>query len=326
MAVKGIFWARRGAPSRAAAGCWSGGRAPRRAGLGPVAGGGRGRRARLLPVDAVGRVGPRRSAAIAGHGDAVALVSVMWANNEVGTVQPIGEVAALAHAAGVPVHTDAVQAVGRCRSTSPPVGVEHDRHRRTSSAVRSASARWWRPGRRPACRCCTAAARSAASAPAPWTRPVSVGRAGRRLAVAARDRVRPAGGPARRPDGRRPGRRPGRGAERRPGRPAARQRPLHLPRLRGRLAADPAGRPRHRVLDRIGLPAGVAQPSHVLLAMGVESGGPAARCASRWAAPPPMRDVRAVAEAIGPVVERARRAGAAPWPSPRDALMGCWPR
>ncbi len=37
----------------------------------------------------------------------------MWANNEVGTVQPIAEVVAIAHAHGIPVHTDAVQAVGQ---------------------------------------------------------------------------------------------------------------------------------------------------------------------------------------------------------------------
>lgn len=43
---------------------------------------------------------------------AVALVTVMWANNEVGTIQPIGRVVELAHAAGVPVHSDAVQAFG----------------------------------------------------------------------------------------------------------------------------------------------------------------------------------------------------------------------
>ena len=36
----------------------------------------------------------------------------MWANNEVGTLQPIDEVVALAAAHGIPVHTDAVQAVG----------------------------------------------------------------------------------------------------------------------------------------------------------------------------------------------------------------------
>ncbi|MGZ4480244.1 MAG: cysteine desulfurase family protein, partial [Nocardioidaceae bacterium] len=43
----------------------------------------------------------------------VALVSVMWANNEVGTLQPVAEVVEVAHAHGIPVHTDAVQAVGQ---------------------------------------------------------------------------------------------------------------------------------------------------------------------------------------------------------------------
>ena len=42
----------------------------------------------------------------------VALISVMWANNEVGTLQPVPEVVALAAEHGIPVHTDAVQAVG----------------------------------------------------------------------------------------------------------------------------------------------------------------------------------------------------------------------
>ena len=44
--------------------------------------------------------------------DTVALVSVMWANNEVGTVQPIADVVAMATAQGLPVHSDAVQAAG----------------------------------------------------------------------------------------------------------------------------------------------------------------------------------------------------------------------
>ena len=43
--------------------------------------------------------------------DDVALVSVMWANNEVGTVQPVAELAAVAHEHGIPFHTDAVQAI-----------------------------------------------------------------------------------------------------------------------------------------------------------------------------------------------------------------------
>ncbi|WP_406816478.1 cysteine desulfurase family protein [Mycobacterium sp. M23085] len=45
--------------------------------------------------------------------DDVALVSVMWANNEVGTVQPTAELAAVAAEFGVPMHSDAVQAVGQ---------------------------------------------------------------------------------------------------------------------------------------------------------------------------------------------------------------------
>ncbi|MFW5470950.1 cysteine desulfurase family protein [Knoellia sp. CPCC 206435] len=54
-----------------------------------------------------------RRALLAEAGDTPALVSVMWANNEVGTVQPVAELAAVAREAGVPFHTDAVQAVGQ---------------------------------------------------------------------------------------------------------------------------------------------------------------------------------------------------------------------
>ena len=64
-----------------------------------------------LEVDKLGRVAPEVLAA--SLGDDVALVTVMWANNEVGTVQPIRALADLAHGAGVPFHTDAVQAVGQ---------------------------------------------------------------------------------------------------------------------------------------------------------------------------------------------------------------------
>jgi cysteine desulfurase len=47
------------------------------------------------------------------HGDQIAVVSTMWANNEVGTVQPIAALAALAAQRGIPFHTDAIQAVGQ---------------------------------------------------------------------------------------------------------------------------------------------------------------------------------------------------------------------
>jgi cysteine desulfurase len=65
-----------------------------------------------LPVDPYGRVRPETLRAALAEPDDVALVSVMWANNEVGTVQPIAALAAIAAEHGVPFHTDAVQAVG----------------------------------------------------------------------------------------------------------------------------------------------------------------------------------------------------------------------
>ena len=56
--------------------------------------------------------------------DRTALVSVMYANNEVGTVQPIQDVARIAHARGVPVHTDAVQAAGALSLDVDTLGVD----------------------------------------------------------------------------------------------------------------------------------------------------------------------------------------------------------
>jgi cysteine desulfurase len=67
-----------------------------------------------LAVDEAGRLSPEAlRAELAAHGDRVALVTAMWANNEVGTVQPVAELAAVAAEHGVPFHTDAVQAVGQ---------------------------------------------------------------------------------------------------------------------------------------------------------------------------------------------------------------------
>ena len=66
-----------------------------------------------LPVDRWGRVDlDALRAEIEADPASVAMVSVMWANNEVGTIQPVAQIAALAHEHGIPVHTDAVQAVG----------------------------------------------------------------------------------------------------------------------------------------------------------------------------------------------------------------------
>jgi cysteine desulfurase len=65
-------------------------------------------------LDGSGVVAPAAlRAAIEQEPGAVALVSIMWANNEVGTVQPIAELAAVAREYGIPFHSDAVQAAGQ---------------------------------------------------------------------------------------------------------------------------------------------------------------------------------------------------------------------
>ncbi|MFF0447203.1 cysteine desulfurase family protein [Streptomyces sp. NPDC004609] len=67
-----------------------------------------------LPVDAYGRVHPDALRdAIERNPDDVALATVMWANNEIGTVMPVAGLAAVAGEFGIPLHSDAVQAVGQ---------------------------------------------------------------------------------------------------------------------------------------------------------------------------------------------------------------------
>ena len=65
----------------------------------------------LLPVDTTGIVAPE--ALEAAMTDQTALVSVMHANNEIGTVQPVADLARIAHARGALFHTDAVQSVAK---------------------------------------------------------------------------------------------------------------------------------------------------------------------------------------------------------------------
>ena len=72
-----------------------------------------------LPVDGNGLVDP--AAVEAALDEETFLVSVMWGNNETGVVQPVAEIAELAHAAGAIMMTDATQAVGRV-----PISVNHD--------------------------------------------------------------------------------------------------------------------------------------------------------------------------------------------------------
>ncbi|GAA4979941.1 cysteine desulfurase family protein [Nonomuraea thailandensis] len=110
LAIKGLYWARR----------------PRRrvlissvehhAALDPAQwlADSQGAEVELLEVDEHGRVHPETlRAAVERDPGGVAMISVMWANNEVGTVQPVHVLAAIAHDHGIPFHTDAVQAVGQ---------------------------------------------------------------------------------------------------------------------------------------------------------------------------------------------------------------------
>jgi cysteine desulfurase len=70
--------------------------------------------AQWLPVDATGLLSPDvLRDAVERDPAGVALVSIMWANNEVGTVQPIAELAEIAREHQVPFHSDAVQAAGQ---------------------------------------------------------------------------------------------------------------------------------------------------------------------------------------------------------------------
>ncbi|MEU2560299.1 cysteine desulfurase family protein [Streptomyces longispororuber] len=114
LAVKGLYWARRDAdPARV------------RVLASPVEhhavldavdwlGEHEGATVEYLPVDAHGRVHPDAlRAAIARDPGSVALATVMWANNEIGTLQPVRELADVCAEFDVPLHADAVQALGQ---------------------------------------------------------------------------------------------------------------------------------------------------------------------------------------------------------------------
>ncbi len=78
----------------------------------------------LVPVDEHGLVDPEDVARALAAGPEVALVSVMYANNEIGTVEPIAEIGALCRERGVPFHTDAVQAAGKLPLQVDPLNVD----------------------------------------------------------------------------------------------------------------------------------------------------------------------------------------------------------
>jgi cysteine desulfurase len=82
----------------------------------------RGWRTTLIPVDASGIVDPAHlREAVTSE---TALVSVMHANNEIGTIQPIAELAAIAHEQGALFHTDAVQSTGKIPVSVKALGVD----------------------------------------------------------------------------------------------------------------------------------------------------------------------------------------------------------
>ena len=82
----------------------------------------RGWRTTLLPVESSGIVSPDRLREVITT--ETALVSVMHANNEIGTIQPVTELAAIAHEHGALMHTDAVQTAGKIRVDVRALGID----------------------------------------------------------------------------------------------------------------------------------------------------------------------------------------------------------
>ncbi|HYF74234.1 MAG TPA: cysteine desulfurase family protein [Nocardioides sp.] len=125
LAVKGVFWSRRAEDARRTRVLTTA--IEHHAVLDPVhwLAESEGAEVELLPVDDRARLDVEAlRASIERDPGSVALVSVMWANNEVGTLQPIEEVVELAAAHGIPVHTDAVQAVGHVPVDFAACGVD----------------------------------------------------------------------------------------------------------------------------------------------------------------------------------------------------------
>ncbi|MEE1808674.1 cysteine desulfurase family protein [Streptomyces sp. BE133] len=114
LAVKGLYWARRAADSRRTRVLAS--PVEHHAVLDAVdwLAEHEGANVEYLPVDPYGRVHPDAlREAILRNPDDVALVTVMWANNEIGTIMPVRELADVAREFDVPMHADAVQAFGQ---------------------------------------------------------------------------------------------------------------------------------------------------------------------------------------------------------------------
>ncbi|MER6475474.1 cysteine desulfurase family protein [Streptomyces filamentosus] len=312
LAVKGLYWSRRAADPRRTRVLAS--PVEHHAVLDAVdwLAGHEGAEVEYLPVDAYGRVHPEAlREAIARDPESVALATVMWANNEIGTVMPVRALADAAAEFGVPLHADAVQAVGQLpvdfaasglaamtvsgHKIGGPYGIgalllgrEHtpvpvlhgggqERHVRSGTLDVPAVAAF------------AVAARLATAGQETFAREIGALRDA--LVTAVRTAVPDAilGGD---PDGRLPA-----------------NAHFTFPGCEGDsllLLLDAAG-----IACSTGsaCTAGIAQPSHVLLATGTDPD--LARGTLRFSLGHTSTedDVKAVAEAIGPAVERARTAG-----------------
>ncbi|MCD5313702.1 cysteine desulfurase family protein [Kineosporia babensis] len=283
---------------------------------------------RWAPVDRAGRVDLDGLEQLLDEvGESVSLVTVMWANNEVGTVQPIAQIAELAHRHGIPVHTDAIQAAGHlpldftasgvdCLSISGhklggPISSGALLARRGLDVVPGMHGGGQERGIRsgtldvPALRAFALAATLAVEAQPTESERIAALR--NDLVRAVWDAVPDAvlnGAVPRELDGLGPTLAPASSAVRLPG-----NAHFTFPGCEGDSLLY--------LLDARGVEcstgsacqAGVPQPSHVLLAMGVPEA--TARGALRFSLghTSTASDVAALAEAIGPVVDRARGAG-----------------
>jgi cysteine desulfurase len=316
LAVKGLYWSRRGQDERRRRVLVSA--VEHHAVLDPVEWLAEHEGADVvhIPVDGLGRV--RLDAlreAIEEDPEAVALVTVMWANNEVGTVQPIREVVATAHAHGIPVHSDAVQALGRlpldvagsgldCVTLSGhkiggPVGAGALVVRRGVQLVPVLHGGGQESGARSGTLDAPSVRAFAVAAHVATSRREEEGARVRALRDDLVDAVRAAVPDAvLRGDPDPAGRLPGNAHFTFPG--CEGDSLLYLLDARGVECSTGSA-----------CQAGVPRPSHVLLAMGVSAdvARGALRFSLGWTST--ESDVDAVATAIGPAVERARRAGLA---------------
>ncbi|HEV7213228.1 MAG TPA: cysteine desulfurase family protein [Blastococcus sp.] len=277
-----------------------------------------------LPLEPTGRVTPEAFAEALGDGRDVAVASVMWANNEIGTVSDIPALAELAHAVDVPLHTDAVQAVGQVPVDFAASGVDaltmtgHKLGGPMGAGVlllrRDAACTPLLHGggqerdvRSGTLDVAAIVGLQVAATTAVGSRPERAVRT-----AALRDRL-VAGIVAQIPDARLNG--PPLDDLLRPGDPAA--GPGRLPGNAHLSFPGAEGDALLMLLDARGVEcstgsacsAGVARPSHVLLAVGADTDRARSSLRFTLGHTSTDADVDAVLEVIAPVVERARRAG-----------------